>query len=74
MERVQCACGAVGHVVHPHRAPGDKREGPELVWRGGRIDLCRMAVEQAGEGKRSCPACRRRPCVYLQMSPMASPH
>jgi hypothetical protein len=63
---VRCGCGAVGRLLPPDFAYRS-RDGqkPLMEWRGGRVELGRLALEDAREGETSCPACQHRSCVFM---------
>jgi hypothetical protein len=63
MNGATCACGAVGRIL-PENGP-DHGRVPRMEWRGGRIGLDRVAVEDARAGVTACPACQHRSCVFM---------
>jgi hypothetical protein len=36
-----------------------------MEWRGGRIGLEKLALEDARAGVTACPACQHRSCVFM---------
>jgi len=63
---VTCVCGAVGRMLPPdapYRAA--KAREPLTAWRGGRIGVGRIAVEDERRGPAACPGCQHRACVYM---------
>jgi len=61
-----CACGAMGRLrpLDPANRQGDARI-PLMEWRGGKIDVGRLALENARPGVAACPACQHRACVFM---------
>lgn len=64
--RVDCPCGAVGHVLPPDVGyePRDLRTRL-MEWRGGSIGTRRVAVEVLPIGATVCPVCQHRACAYV---------
>jgi hypothetical protein len=61
----KCPCGAVGLVLPPDFTyPRDARK-PLMRWRGGRIGVDKVAVEDERRGVSACPACQHRACVFM---------
>jgi hypothetical protein len=64
--RVDCPCGAVGHVL-----PSDLGYEPRdlrthlMEWRGGSIGTGRVAVEVFPLDVTVCPVCQHRACAYV---------
>jgi len=64
MEVASCACGAVGRLLSPDHGSGHGR-ALRMEWRGGRIGLEKLALEDARAGVTACPACQHRSCVFM---------
>ena len=66
MIEATCACGAVGRVLPPDFAYGPRSaERPEMIWRGGRVGVGRMVIEDARSAISACPACQHRASVTM---------
>ena len=64
---MQCACGAVGHVL-PADAGYERDIQESLVeWRGGNIGTRRVAVELLSASGSICPGCQPRHCAYVNL-------
>lgn len=65
MMEAKCACGAVGRVLPPDFAYGNRDARPLMQWHGGRVGLGRVAVEDARSGVTACPSCQHRASVFM---------
>jgi hypothetical protein len=61
MDAATCDCGAVGQLLPD---PGHELSR-RMEWRGGRIGLDKVALEDARAGVTTCPACQHRSCVFM---------
>ena len=67
MTGARCAtCGAVGKLVPAGNERGSAGgSGWRMEWRGGRIGIDKLALEDARTGVTTCPACQHRACVVM---------